>query len=100
MPGDILLFIVSIELLTHGEWRFGSSDTKSGPLSGDLGIIPLAFPLLPGPGAITTVIIAFQTYGPIASVISIIVVVLITYLVFHLKNPLLKILGGRGSLLI
>ena len=58
------------------------------------------FPLHAGPGAITTAIIAFQTYCAIASIISIILVVLITYLVLHLENPLLKILGRRGSLLI
>ena len=94
------MFIVSIELLTHGEWRFGNSDTNTGSLSGDLGIIPLAFPLHAGPSAITTAIIAFQTYCAIASIITIIIVVLITYLVLQLENPLLKILGRRGSLLI
>jgi multiple antibiotic resistance protein len=99
VAGGILLFIVSIELLTHGEWRFNGG-TSSGSRSGDLGIVPLAFPLLAGPGAITTVIISFETYGVIISVISIIIVVLITYLVLHLENSILKFLGRRGSLLI
>ena len=93
IAGGILLFIISIEFLTHGEWRYSSSST-----SGDSGIVPLAFPLLAGPGAITTVIISLQAYGGIVSIISIVLVVSVTYLVLQLGNPLLRILGRRGSL--
>ena len=71
IAGGVLLFIISIEFLTHGEWRYGASS-----ISGDSGIVPLAFPLLAGPGAITTVIISLQTYGWIVSIISIVFVVL------------------------
>jgi multiple antibiotic resistance protein len=46
IAGGILLFIISIEFLTHGEWRFSRSST-----SGDSGIVPLAFPLLAGQAA-------------------------------------------------
>jgi multiple antibiotic resistance protein len=95
VAGGILLFIISIEFLTHEEWRYGGSSISSG----DSGIVPLAFPLLAGPGAITTVIISLQTYGWIVSIISIVFVVLVTYLVLHLENPILKILGRRGSLI-
>jgi multiple antibiotic resistance protein len=86
----VLLFIISIEFLTYGERRYSSSS-----ISGDSGIVPLAFPLLAGPGAITTVIIiiSLQTYGWIVLIISIVFVVLVTYLVLVLENPILKILG-------
>jgi hypothetical protein len=91
LAGGILLFIISIEFLTHGEWRYGRSS-----ISGDSGIVPLAFPLLAGPGAITTVIISLQAYGWIVSIISIVFVVSVTYLVLHLENPISRILGRRG----
>jgi multiple antibiotic resistance protein len=93
IAGGILLFIISIEFLTHGEWRHSGSST-----SGDSGIVPLAFPLLAGPGAITTVIISLQAYGWIVSIISIVFIVLVTYLVLQLGNPILRILGRRGSI--
>ncbi len=93
IAGGILLFIISIEFLTHGEWRFSRSSA-----SGDSGIVPLAFPLLAGPGAITTVILSLQAYGWIVSIVSIAFVVLVTYLILELGNPLLRILGRRGSL--
>jgi multiple antibiotic resistance protein len=93
IAGGILLFIISIEFLTHGEWRYNPSSA-----SGDSGIVPLAFPLLAGPGAITTVILSLQAYGWIVSIISIVFVVLVTYLILEMGNPLLRILGKRGSL--
>jgi multiple antibiotic resistance protein len=52
VAGGVLLFIISITLLTHGEWRYSGSS-----VSRDSGIVPLAFPLLAGPGAIPTVMI-------------------------------------------
>ncbi len=48
IAGGVLLFIISIEFLTYGEWRCSGSS-----ISGDSGIVPLAFPLLIGPGDIT-----------------------------------------------
>jgi multiple antibiotic resistance protein len=93
IAGGILLFIISIEFLTHGEWRYGRSS-----ISEDSGIVPLAFPLLAGPGAITTVIISLQAYGWLVSIISIVFVVSVTYLVLHLENPISRILGRRGSI--
>ena len=57
IAGGILLFIIAIELLTYGEWRF------AGSVKGETGVVPIAFPLLAGPGAITAVIISYQTSG-------------------------------------
>ena len=57
--GGILLFIVSVELLTHGAWRFGGVTGRS---AGESGVVPLAFPLLAGPGAITSVMISFKCW--------------------------------------
>ena len=95
IAGGVLLFIVSIELLTSGTWRFG--DTISGESGG---VVPLAFPLLAGPGAITSVIISFQTSGLIVTILSIIIVICITYAILRLVNPIYRLLGRRGSMII
>ncbi|MDN5867666.1 MAG: MarC family protein, partial [Candidatus Nitrosocosmicus sp.] len=94
IAGGILLFMVSIELLTHGGWRFG------GTVSDESGVVPLAFPLLAGPGAITTVILSFQTSGLIITMLSVAIVMGITYIVFFLTETIYRILGRRGSLII
>lgn len=118
IAGGVLLFIVSIELLTHGVWRFGSGrveeeedtigKTATGepttkeqrPPLGESGVVPLAFPLLAGPGAITSVIISFQTSGLVVTVFSIAIVIGITYVVLGFVNTIYKILGRRGSMII
>ena len=94
VAGGVLLFIVSIELLTHGEWRFG------GTVVGESGVVPLAFPLLAGPGAITSVMISFQTAGLVVTILSILMVISITYVILLLVNPIYRVLGRRGTIII
>jgi multiple antibiotic resistance protein len=96
VAGGILLFIVSVELLTHGAWRFGGVTGRS---VGESGVVPLAFPLLAGPGAITSVMISFQSAGLIVTMFSILIVIVITYIVLRLVNPIYKLLGRRGSMI-
>ena len=95
IAGGVLLFLVAIELLTHGEWRFGSQH-----LQDESGIVPLAFPLLAGPGALTLVIISFETYGLLVTVLSIAIVLGITYGILRLVNPIYRLLGKRGSIIV
>src|ERR671918_2721507 len=117
IAGGILLFIVAIELMTRGEWTFSiprsiemnkneptntqdiiRQDAKS--FQGESGVVPLAFPLLAGPGAITAVIISYQANGLVTSIISIAIVLGITYLIFRIANLINKVLGQRGSMIV
>ena len=93
--GGVLLFIVAIELLTHGVWRFGG-----GALPGESGVVPLAFPLLAGPGAITSVIISYQATGFVITILSIAIVIGITYIIILFVNPIYSFLGRSGSLIV
>lgn len=95
IAGAVLLFIVAIELLTHGVWRFGG-----GSLTGESGVIPLAFPLLAGPGAITSVIISYETSDLIVTILSIAIVIGITYLILLFINSIYRLLGRRGSMIV
>jgi multiple antibiotic resistance protein len=95
VAGGILLFIVAIEFLMHGEWRLGS---VGGP--GESGVVPIAFPLLAGPGAITAVIISFQTTGFAVTALSIVIVIGITYVIFRYVDMIYRVLGRRGSTIV
>lgn len=95
IAGGVLLFIVAIELLTHGEWKFGSQS-----LEDESGIVPLAFPLLAGPGALALAILTFETYGSLVTILSIIIVLGITYAVLRLVEPIYRLLGKRGSMIV
>jgi membrane protein, MarC family len=94
IAGGTLLFIIAIELLTYGEWRF------AGGVKEEVGVVPLAFPLLAGPGSITAVIISYQTSGFFITFSSIIIVMAITYVILRMVNPIYKILGNRGSMIV
>ena len=94
IAGGTLLFIIAIELLTYGEWRFVSKVKE------DIGVVPIAFPLLAGPGSITAVIISYQTSGFLITFSSIIIVMAITYVILRMVNPIYKILGNRGSMIV
>ena len=121
IAGGILLFIVAIELMTRGEWTYSiprrirmnknestnisdmsdstSQDTKSN-YQGESGVVPLAFPLLAGPGAITAVIISYQANGLVTSIVSIAIVLGITYVIFNIADLINKVLGQRGSMIV
>lgn len=95
VAGGVLLFIVAIELLTHGEWRFGSAGAE-----GESGVVPIAFPLLAGPGAITAVIISFQTAGLAVTALSIVIVIGITYVILRYVDRIYRVLGRRGAIIV
>lgn len=95
VAGGILLFIVAIELLTHGGWRFGSAGAE-----GESGVVPIAFPLLAGPGAITAVIISFQTTGLGVTALSIVIVIGVTYVILRYVDNIYRVLGRRGSIIV
>jgi multiple antibiotic resistance protein len=118
IAGGILLFIVAIELMTRGEWTFSipritrlsknkskdvvesMSQDATNNFHGESGVVPLAFPLLAGPGAITAVIISYQTNGLVTSILSIAIVLFVTYIILRIADMINKVLGQRGSMIV
>jgi multiple antibiotic resistance protein len=96
IAGGVLLFIVAIELLTGGGWRFvGGSG-----VSEETGVVPIAFPLLAGPGAITAVIISFESSGLIVTAFSISIAIATAYVILRCADRIHRVLGKRGSLIV
>jgi multiple antibiotic resistance protein len=95
VAGGVLLFIVAIQLLTGGERSFIARDQ-----AGDTGVVPLAFPLLAGPGAITAVIITLESSGLLLTVLSILAVIGITYVILKNADKIYLVLGKRGAMII
>ena len=92
IAGGLLLLLLSFELLIKG-WELKGNDIS-------IGAVPLAFPLLVGPGAITTIIISTERYGMIVTLISVGIVLALTMLTFRFIYTLNKLLGRLGSLII
>lgn len=73
-------------------------ETADSPES--LGAVPIAMPLLVGPGAITTTIFNLQAYGTLTSILAVIIVLSVTWIILHFINGVYRILGRTGSLVI
>ena len=91
VAGGILLMLLAIRIIVGGEAgaRFATAE--------DVGIFPIAFPLLSGPGAITTTMITIQSSGILVTIISIIVVMGITWVLLRYIERIYAILGKLGS---
>ena len=77
------------------------SEDEEGLEKEDFSIVPLAIPMLSGPGAITTVILLSQQqknlHNDLSLTVLIIVSTLLIYPIFRLAHPLFKHLGMTGT---
>ena len=88
LAGGAILFIISIrDLLSFNKVRF----------PGDIGVVPLAVPLIVGPGVLTGSLILLDSVGAAPTLFSIISNVLLCGLVLHFSERLSRILGPVGS---
>lgn len=94
VAGGILLLIVAIRLLVVGGWH----ETLDSPEA--VGAVPIGFPLLVGPGAITTSILNLQSSGIIITLLSVLITFIIVWFVLRYVNPIYRLLGKTGSLVV
>jgi multiple antibiotic resistance protein len=93
IAGGILLITVALGMLNTKKGEFSPSE-------GDLAIVPLAFPLTAGPGAITTVVLlTSQASGIIESIfvfIAVAIAVLVSYIALRYSHILFNHLKDDG----
>jgi multiple antibiotic resistance protein len=65
-----------------------------------LGAVPIAIPLLVGPGAITTTIFNLQSYGTIITIAAVVIVLALTWVILRFINGFYKVLGKTGAIVI
>lgn len=94
IAGGILLLIIAVKLLVEGEWRRPAGSSQ------DVGSVPIAVPLLVGPGAITATILNFQEFGLVITVISVVIVFLFVWVILGLADQIHRFLGKSGSSII
>ena len=92
IAGGILLLIIAIDHLIFGTLR--RSISINGDLSANaLGCVPMACPLLAGPGAMVTSLTTLENSGPIVALVAITVVFAVLWLILRFVEPIHKILG-------
>jgi multiple antibiotic resistance protein len=104
LAGGFILFIYSLQMLNLIPSGIKTSDEEEeeGISKANVALVPLAIPLLSGPGAITAVLVWRQSHhtepGPaiLVSACAIVAACLITYLFFRYAALILKVLGVGG----
>ena len=101
VAGGMVLLVFSLPMLTAvpGLARIRPAEEEEGAEKADVSIVPLAIPLLAGPGAITTMIV-FSQQGSAATLVFPIAaaaaVLFLTYLMLAAAGRLARFLGATG----
>ena len=101
IAGGLLLLIIAIRILISG-----ARENVESPES--IGAVPIAIPLLVGPGAITTTMVTFQTYFKISgleialsiAVLAVVIVMSLTWVILRFINQIDHFLGKTGAIVI
>jgi multiple antibiotic resistance protein len=94
VAGGILLLIIATRILISGSMHENIESPES------LGAVPIAMPLLVGPGAITTTIFNLQAYGTLSAILAVLIVLSLTWIILRFMNGIYRFLGKTGSLVI
>jgi len=104
IAGGILLFIIAIEMLFGRKTRTEISDETVTEEREDVSIMPMAIPLLTGPGAITTGIVLYNSAADLANKIvvlaCIVLVFILSYIILSQGDFIHKKLGKTGNKVI
>lgn len=94
IAGGILLLIIAIRILISGNLHEKEGTPEN------IGAVPIAMPLLVGPGAITTTILNFQNFDIWVTILSVFIVLTLTWVILRFINRIYRILGKTGSIII
>ena len=87
--GAVLLAISLRDILQYEKARKLPSET--------MGAVPIGTPLVVGPAVLTTIIILLDSYGPYITVLSFVINLMITWVMFHYAVNISSFLGKAGS---
>ncbi|MGC8506431.1 MAG: MarC family protein [Thermoplasmata archaeon] len=93
IAGGAILLIMGINMVREGD----RPSSAGGNVEKDIGIVPMATPLLAGPGAISLVIILMNGgyYNLIFTIISLVLVFVIIFLFFEFSERILSLMGAK-----
>jgi len=89
IAGGILLLVIAIRIINEAHYGEAGEERP--------GIVPLAVPLLVGPGAITTTIVLIGMYGLWVTVAAVVLSFAVCFLILRHVGYLYRVLGKTGS---
>lgn len=104
VAGGIVLLIIALEMVRGQtpQSKLNEKEKAENLEKAQVGVVPLGVPLLAGPGAITTVMIAASSHGHTISstlivILSIMAVLIISYLILRKSDIIFEKLGRTGT---
>ncbi|MCS7265387.1 MAG: MarC family protein [Armatimonadetes bacterium] len=91
IAGGLLLLIIAVRIVLFGHWGIEEEQTS---------IVPLACPLLTGPGAITAALVLQATHGLALTMLAVVLSFAITWAVLMFGERLFALLGKTGSMVL
>jgi multiple antibiotic resistance protein len=95
VAGAFILFFIALEMIL-GVSLYKEEETNARTIS----VFPLAFPLIAGPGSLTTLLSLRAEFETVNIVIAIVINIIFMYIVLKTSNKLGKLIGENGILII
>jgi multiple antibiotic resistance protein len=92
IAGGLILAILGLQIL------FGKEHDATPGAGVDISVVPLATPLIAGPGMITSAVILAKEYGYVLTLAGIVANLIVTRLLFRYAYLVLRVLGDKGAL--
>jgi len=93
IAGGIVLALIGLQII------FGLNLANERPdADEDISVVPLAMPLIAGPGMITSAVILSKEYGYLLVLAGIAANLVLSKILFHYSGLILKLLGKKGTL--
>ncbi|MFO0597070.1 MAG: MarC family protein [Myxococcaceae bacterium] len=103
VAGGILLMLTALDMLRgqHPGTKTSAAETAEGVGQDDIAIVPLAMPLLAGPGAIATVMVLMSQHGggvdaAVPVIASILITMLLAYVTLRSAQGIKRVLKQTG----
>ena len=101
----ILLFLIALDMVfaraspIRGTTAGEENEVK---LRHDISVFPLAFPLITGPGAMATIMLAFgesqlSWLAFFAQMLAMLIVLLMAWITMRLTGPMMRVMGVTGA---
>ncbi len=94
VAGSLVIFVLAVEMI------FGVEIFKNEPAAQGATLVPIAFPLVAGPGAITTLLSLRAEYSTINIIISLLLNILFVYFVLKSVRKVEKFIGKEGIFIL
>jgi multiple antibiotic resistance protein len=94
IAGGLILFFMGLELVLGLTFFKNEPDTKGSS------IVPLAFPLIAGPGSLTTILSFKSLYSTWSILIGIVLNLIVVYVTLKTTDKLSNLLGQSGMMML